>query len=64
MLEKRGRKRSERHIHITPNQYEINSDIKSSLSNACRSGKTIQVKTTAVCRGNDPSSIQQEVENV
>ena len=64
MLEERGRKRSERHSTIAPIHYEINTDIKSSLSNACGSGKTSQVKTTAVCRGNDPSSIQQEVENV
>jgi len=41
-----------------PNHYEINQDIKSSLSNAGRSGKTSQVKTRAIHRRNDPSSIQ------
>jgi len=43
------------------NHYEINSDIKSSLSNACGSGKKIQIKTRAIHRRNDPSSIQQEI---
>ena len=40
------------------NHYEINSDIKSSLSNAYRNSKKIKVKTTAVCRGNDTSQFQ------